>query len=295
MRIAAGIVTYNPNIARLKDNIIHIIDQVDALYIYDNGSLNITDICDLITEYSEIIIIKSDKNNGIANALNSILENCIEAKIDWFLTLDQDSVCPNNLINTYLSYIGIEHVGMMTLQVKIQDRIIQQQQETHREYEFVTRSITSASFMNADICKAIGGFDDTMFIDCVDHDLSTRMVLNGFKILKVNTMYLEHELGSSTPIKVTVLLNKVFRTKILYHSYSPIRVYYLVRNNLYYLRKFKGYLTKEEKRHSIKTILGVARKALLFEKRKLKYFIMIISGLYDGVTMHINLYRPMSK
>ncbi len=294
MKIAAGIVTYNPSIERLKENIIHIINQVDILYIYDNASLNIVDIKNLIQDYTEIVLLKSDKNNGIAYALNVILENCIKDQISWFLTLDQDSVCPNNLIDAYLAYVEFEDIGMMTLQVKVQDRIIQSQQ-THHDYEFVSKCITSASFVNSKICESIGGFDNTMFIDCVDHEFSKRMVLNGFKILKVNTVYLEHELGSSTPIKITVIFNKIFKTKVLYHSYSPFRVYYLIRNNLYYLRKFKGYLTKEENNYSIKTILGVSRKAILLEKKKMRYFTVIMRGFYDGITMNVNLFRPTHK
>lgn len=292
MKIAAGIVTYNPNIRRLEENIKHIIYQVDVIYLYDNSSVNIDDICNLIQEYNKIIIIKSNKNNGIATALNLILEDCIKSQIDWVLTLDQDSICPDKLISTYLSFLRIDKVGMMTLQVKVKDRIIQQQHEIQHEYEFVTRCITSAAFLNVNIYKCIGRFDDVMFIDCVDHEFSKRMILNGFKILKINNLYLEHELGSSIPIKVTVLFNRVLKTKILYHSYPPIRVYYLERNNIYYLRKFKAYLTKKEKESSIKTIINVACKSLIFEKGKFKYFKAIVLGLYHGLTMKVDLYKP---
>ena len=42
--VYAGIVTYNPKIERLIENINSIYPQVDKVIVYDNGSENIEDI-----------------------------------------------------------------------------------------------------------------------------------------------------------------------------------------------------------------------------------------------------------
>ena len=56
--VLAGIVTYNPDIKRLNENIIALLKQVKHVYIVDNGSHNILEIENLITSYKNIIINK---------------------------------------------------------------------------------------------------------------------------------------------------------------------------------------------------------------------------------------------
>lgn len=53
--IFAGIVLFNPEISRLKENITHILGQVDRLILVDNGSSNKEEI------QSEIQSFNTDK------------------------------------------------------------------------------------------------------------------------------------------------------------------------------------------------------------------------------------------
>ena len=46
--IGAGIVTFNPDIGRLKENIDAILPQVSELVIVDNGSANVDEVCNMI-------------------------------------------------------------------------------------------------------------------------------------------------------------------------------------------------------------------------------------------------------
>ena len=41
VNIAGGIILYNPDLKRLKENITAVINQVELLFIVDNGSKNI--------------------------------------------------------------------------------------------------------------------------------------------------------------------------------------------------------------------------------------------------------------
>ena len=101
---AAGIVLYNPDINRMKENINAIINQVDYVILVDNGSKNKSDI-EAAIEHSfynsdKLIINFSQKNNGIAWALNQIFKIAEEQSVKWVLTLDQDSVCPSDIIES---------------------------------------------------------------------------------------------------------------------------------------------------------------------------------------------------
>ena len=88
-RIYAGIVSYNPDLLRLKENISSIQQQVPVI-VFDNGSRNIIAIQKLISDFSEVQLIRSKKNIGIAAALNQLMQWGYENKFDWMLSLDQE-------------------------------------------------------------------------------------------------------------------------------------------------------------------------------------------------------------
>ena len=87
-RILTGIVTYNPDIGRLKQNLETITDQTDELLIIDNASENFSQIKTLAAGK----FIELEKNHGIAYALRRLMDFANKNGYDWVLTLDQDSV-----------------------------------------------------------------------------------------------------------------------------------------------------------------------------------------------------------
>ena len=84
-RIYAGIVSYNPDLLRLKENISSIQKQVPVI-VFDNGSRNIIAIQKLISDFSEVQLIRSKKNIGIAAALNQLMQWGYENNFDWMLS-----------------------------------------------------------------------------------------------------------------------------------------------------------------------------------------------------------------
>ena len=77
--ILAGITLFNPDVARLEENISSIYGQVDRVICVDNGSDNIKNIEDcVLNNWKNITIIKNGKNEGIAKALNQMFEFAIE-------------------------------------------------------------------------------------------------------------------------------------------------------------------------------------------------------------------------
>ncbi|WP_348796785.1 glycosyltransferase family protein [Lactobacillus gasseri] len=60
-KILGGVVTYNPEIPRFKENLKTLVNQVDKLYVFDNGSKNIEDIESVLNHYSDNIILCKKK------------------------------------------------------------------------------------------------------------------------------------------------------------------------------------------------------------------------------------------
>ena len=109
--VLAGIVTYNPNMERLKLNLDAICNQVSVVAIIDNGSKNIEKIISLTEGYDNIEVVCNASNRGIAAALNQIGDLAAAKKKEFFITLDQDSVADCSLATElYLSFFD-ETVG----------------------------------------------------------------------------------------------------------------------------------------------------------------------------------------
>lgn len=276
-RIAAGIVLYNPDIIRLKENINAIISQVEFIVLVDNDSANIEEV-ESEFSYSNIFFKKNKKNMGIATALNQIVHFCELKKCEWVLTLDQDSVVPDNLIENYERYSHLDKIGIMT--PKIIDRNYLEKfgtiiNNSEPEYEYVEKCITSASFINIPICKEIGYFDEKMFIDLVDFEYCIRLQKANYKILRLNHIALIHQLGD-------LKIYSAFGKKIFVTNHSEIRNYYYARNSLYYLKKHKEYLSKK---NIYLKLLTKMIKVSIFERKKISKLRAIFLGIKDGRKM----------
>lgn len=111
MIINGGIVTYNPDIEKLKKNISRIAGQVCKLVIADNGSKNIEDIKRLAAAFENVSVILNYENFGIARALNQIMKWSSNNGGDWTITLDQDSECSDCIIDLYKPYLATVYKG----------------------------------------------------------------------------------------------------------------------------------------------------------------------------------------
>ena len=75
--------------------------QVKEVIIVDNASKNIFEIEQLVLD-KRVNIVKNSSNLGIAAALNIGFNIFVKNEYDCCLTLDQDSVCPSDMIEKYL-------------------------------------------------------------------------------------------------------------------------------------------------------------------------------------------------
>lgn len=292
-KIAAGIVTYNPHIQRLKENIEAVIAQVDLVIIVDNGSENIEELKKAWEAHEKIQLICNKENKGIAAALNQILNCSIEKGYNWTLTLDGDSVVPGNMVEQYRKYMGKEKVAMIV--PVICDRVMQEidiRESKDGEYTYVENAITSGTLMRNSIWQEVGGFTEKLFIDYVDFDYCMKVRLAGYGILRVNAVRLLHELGNATEIKLFSMLAKCCKKgspwerrflELRYTTnHSPKRLYYVTRNQYYYINHYGEHFDAKRLERGMK--IGWVVK-LIFEKQKIAKFKAICQGIKDGKNM----------
>lgn len=107
-KIFAGIVLYNPDIERLKENVDNIINQVSRVILVNNGSENTEENRINIWTWAgktKIIYENLNKNKGIAAALNVIVNKCIDYNVNWVMTLEFKTQCAIKIL-----YKNIENI-----------------------------------------------------------------------------------------------------------------------------------------------------------------------------------------
>jgi rhamnosyltransferase len=282
--ICAIIVSYNCD-EKILLGIENIKNQVNHVLIIDNGSKKKSiEILKKVVSTNVEIIYNID-NMGIAYALNQGIKYAKNNDFEWVVTLDQDSIATKKMIkdmlNVYNSLNCIKKNEVVSIVPRhIEEKTYDEKQiiSTDIEYEEILSDITSGNLLKVSIFDKVGYFDEKLFIDCVDNEFCLRLCKSEYKIIRVNSSILLHNLGD---IKIKKLITK----KATYTNHSFIRRYYITRNRYYvwslYGRYFKQWV-KNDKRAARKDLIMI----LLFEKNKLLKFKMIIKGYWDFKKNH---------
>jgi rhamnosyltransferase len=289
----AGIVLYNPEIKRLRENVAAIQKQVDSIILIDNCSKNSDYILKEYEQFNDIVIIKNNENKGIAFALNQICDKAIDMGFDWVLLLDQDSVCSPNIISTFEKYILEKDVALLTPYIVDINKISLEEYEKIKlsETSLVDWAITSGSLIKLSVWKKIGGFYNELFIDAVDIDYSRKLEINGYKQLRVNKEYLLQEVGRAEPTPIIRLhkdnagkwtVKRYFRT-----NHSLLRQYYMTRNNIILAKKYRRYKSIWK---GVIFVIIMSLPKLFVEKNKMKLFKTLVKGFYDGYKFKVENY-----
>ena len=274
-KVAAGIVLYNPNIERLIKNIESVCVQVDKIIIFDNGSNNRKKIIEVLKKYPNIVEIYSASNKGIAHALNQIASKALEMDYQWLLTLDQDTVVSKNLVSTYIQHINLPQLGQLCCgyedanlpgsKMGINTNV--PKYKIHK----VKECITSGTLINLKALRNVGGFDEDLFIDGVDDEISYLLRNKKYYTYKVNFIGMSHELGK-------IDKGKIFNKEIKHSNYGPMRRYYIARNRIILSKRYKNY---QPLTNNLIFQLKDWITIILFEQNKKKKSWAILKGISD--------------
>lgn len=271
--IIAGVVTFNPNIDRLRECLAAILKQVHSLIIFDNGSRNVADIVKLLSElHGSCQIIKNGENAGIAYALAAIMDYARAHDYKWVLTLDQDSILQAGIIDKYLQCANnYQDAAMITCLIHDRNFYDPKYEEQGNDVIEVPYCITSAAFTNVDKYFSTSGYDSEFFIDCVDFDICYSLREAGYKIYRVNHVGLLHEVGHGEQRRF------LWKKIIVYHE-APWRIYYLARNTKLLAKRHTTY----GKMRAAKKEIALLTRILLYEDKKKEKLKMYSKGIHDS-------------
>jgi len=225
------VVIYNPD-ESITANISTYIDQLSHLYVMDNSEQVDNDLITKICAVSDKISYHAfGENKGIATALNEGCKLGVNHGYGWILTMDQDSYFDS--AEFFESVVDIDYEATAIVAASYNDLHFKPAPSSFAGLLQIGFVITSGNVLNLSAWLALGGFMDKLFIDEVDNEFCIRAGLNGYKILTTEKIFLKHHLGEDVVVNHFITGKK---RKVSKHS--PLRVYYVLRNNLYIWRKF---------------------------------------------------------
>ncbi len=223
-----------------------VLANADRIYLYDNGS-------DGVADYPNGAVVLGDgTNRGLSFALNRIMERAETDGFTHVVTLDQDSVIPDGMFDAFrINLLKMDdRTGIVCPQI-IDVRRKYMELKTEPEEEEIAFCITSGSCTSVQAWERVGRFDEYLFIDMIDNDFCKRLILSGYRIVRLNGLVLNQQLGNIVPksdrsVKFWVGVGKLLKNpnfaKLSYRKTPvPDRVYYTCRNIVYLRKKMSGY------------------------------------------------------
>jgi rhamnosyltransferase len=225
-KICAVIVCYFPEDS-LLENVQQISKQVDQIILIDNGSpANFKPLFKQIEAQGHRIIY-SPTNLGIAAALNIGFFHAQKMGFSWVATFDQDSTPVNNLTEimrqTLRKHPHPHLVALVSCSIldRTSGRYLRQNLSVH--WGEIVTAITSGNLVRISAFETVKGYDESLFIDYVDHDFCFKLLRHGYRVIEASEAILAHSCGSP---KIHRLWNFVYFAS----HHSEIRRYYNTRN-----------------------------------------------------------------
>lgn len=270
MKLAAVVVLYNPPVGYIQ-NIRSYADHVTLLIVVDNTEIPGDPEYNALKEFNHLQIITNNENKGIAAAINDGIEFAVKEGYEWVLTMDQDSGFTSGMISRYLEFFGaMPGKELVAVVGPVHDKSVNPANEVYE----VTGLITSGSFINTTIFKTVGGYNEKLFIDEVDLEYCYRSKLGGFKILEFSHIGMEHTLGKIKNVRTPRGREKAK------NLHSPLRLYYIVRNCCYVIKKYKKHFPMEMK-NKRKDLLVRIKNNLLYGNHRFESVRKMIRGYAD--------------
>ncbi len=267
--IGAVVVLYNPDKNYIK-NINTYLYHVSLLVIVDNSEIPDYSVYKLLEHNNHVKFIINKENTGISKAINDGVKLAVKEGIEWVLTMDQDSFFENNMIESYLSELNEISNNK---KVAVIGPVLEKKSEEFipTKIKEVTSLITSGSLINTSIFSEIGGYNEKLFIDEVDHEYCYRIKMLGYSVLQLENILLNHTLGRQHPVK-TLSGEKKIKT-----FHSPVRLYYIVRNCCFIISTYKKQFPEEIKLRR-KDLAVRIKNNLLYGPKKISLIKHIILG-----------------
>lgn len=295
-RVHAVVVTYLPDTAQLHELLVALSPQVECMHVVDNTPQTDARVENQLRaiRLPNLQLTRLGENLGIARALNVGVEQALLAGATHVLLSDQDSLPQPDMVAGLLrgaqelTARGVRvgavgptftdaHTGLtFPFQVDVPGRLFYGHMRPSAERPLVEALslITSGTLIPASAWAAVGAMREDFFIDHVDIEWSHRARAAGYKLYGTVYALMVHRMGDA-------------QLRVWYFgwrresAYSPLRVYYRMRNFVA-LCKLDFISLRWKLRNGWYTF-GVVYSQVLFGHSRLRALSMALRGLWDGL------------
>lgn len=277
MKFGSVIVLYQPNQAHVA----FLVSQFQALrwpvVVVDNSPLlqaapplpNTTHIA-----FPENVGIAAAQNAGIKTLKAMGCEGCLLLDQDSLLATEQISVLASEFLRIRSLRDDVAAVGPQIFCQFEQKVLLGKRAQVPFpgcEYRLVPQIIASGMLMDISKLAQIGGKEESLFIDAVDHEWCWRAAKQGYVIAQTDKVVMHHRQGDAR-IKVAMVKFKVG---------APIRLYYQVRNLILLLPRSYVPLTWKVRNLAALPLRFVVNTFFVSEGRSRFYY--MLKGLVHGI------------
>jgi len=221
--IAAVVILYRPDDS-MVDNIAAVAPQVGCVIAVDNTEAPEPGFLARLSDLPCVEYLPMEGNRGIAAALNA---GIARAKADGFpfvLTLDQDSTPGPDMVAALLTCTSSCPDAALVSATHVERGAAETPVVVEPGCRPVLTTMTSGNLLRIDAWERVGGFDETLFIDSVDHDFCLKLHEAGLGVYECGAAFLAHSVGA------TAATSGPLRAHPSHHS--ALRRYYITRNRL---------------------------------------------------------------
>jgi rhamnosyltransferase len=282
-RICAVIVTHHPR-APLDESLAMLAPQVSELLIVDNGSpAPQLEQLSGAAAGAGATLLPLGANRGIAHALNIGLQQARAHSCPWLATFDQDSLPGASMLEEMLraaaSHPRAARVALISpVHVDVRLGVSLGPKKAEREaplWRVLRTAMTSGNLVDVEKVIALGGFEEDLFIDYVDHELCLRLRRYGYEVLEARQVRLPHALGE-------VSAHRMGGRTLRVTHHCAARRYYISRNRLILWWRYartEGHWVRRDMRSFVTELAGI----VLHEQQRLTKLRMVVRGIRDAV------------
>jgi rhamnosyltransferase len=236
-----------------------------------------------------------NQNQGLSNALNKGIELAASEGHRNIFVFDQDTRIPSCYFDHMLQFKNVMD-GRYTNCALCVPNFSDRNSGTFAKYPIISRysvrhrtcnnlesespddaliAITSGTFIDYEMYRQIGPFNDDYFIDFIDNEYCLRVYCQGFRIAVNCDVTIDHAIGQRES-------RRFLSVSIKPNHHQPVRRYYIARNGvrtaLEYFKPYPSYSLLIFARF-VHEILSI----IFYERRAAKKLTYMCIGFVDGI------------
>ncbi len=201
--VLAGSVTFEPTEEQLRQTVRNLRACSARPAIFDNsGSTGTRQFIKEACEQAGVLYLGTGENCGTGVALNALTDLAEARHLPWLLYFDQDSELGDGYPSALRSSLELvradRHVAAIGSLIQAPGSDASSTGTRTSRFDIVKDTIASGTLMRVSGARSVGGFDEDLFLDTVDHEFCLRLRALGWLTLRDNRRLLRHEVGADS-------------------------------------------------------------------------------------------------